>query len=273
MLEDKLSRLAVPFVTGAALRALMSARRFAGRSVVVTGGSAGIGRAIVQAFLAEGASVASLDVAAPAADAASPAGLQSLICDVADEASVAAAFSSVSAASGGVDVVVNCAAVFIYGTAETASAADWDRCMAVNVKGAALVLRAALPSMRARGGGAVVNVSSISAFVGQEAFAPYAASKAALLQLTRNAAADGGKAGIRVNCVCPGPILTEGTARHAASVGKSIEAVQKELTNHLVLKRMGRPDEVAKAVLFLASDDASFITGSHLMVDGGYCIV
>ena len=243
----------------------------------MTGGAAGIGAAIVDAFLAEGASVASLDVAAAAAGAAAGAGrpragLQALRCDVSDEAAVAAALAEVAAVAGGVDIVVNNAAAFIYGSVESASAADWDRCLAVNVKGAVLVSRAALPLMRARGGGAVVNISSISAYVGQADFAPYAVSKGALLQLTRNMAADAGKHGIRVNAVCPGPILTDGTARHAASQNKTVAEVTDELTSHLILKRMGRPEEVAAAVLFLASDAASFITGSSLMVDGGYCV-
>lgn len=249
----------------------MASRRFAGRSVVVTGGGAGIGRAIVDAFLAEGASVASLDVAAPASSAA-PSALQPLQVDVADEAAVARAFDAVVARSGGVDILVNNAAAFVYGSVESASGADFDRSFAVNLKGAVHCLKSALPLMRARGGGAVVNVSSISAFVGQSSFAPYAISKAAISQLTRNAAADVGKDNIRVNCVCPGPVLTDGTARHAASVGKTVAEVTDELTAHLILKRMGRVQEVASAVLFLASDEASFITGTSLMVDGGYCV-
>lgn len=249
----------------------MASRRFAGRSVVVTGGGAGIGRAIVDAFLAEGASVASLDVAAPA-PAPAPSALQPLEVDISDAAAVARAFDAVVARSGGVDILVNNAAAFVYGSVESASGADWDRCYAVNVKGAAHCLKSALPLMRARGGGAVVNISSISAFVGQESFAPYAVSKAAISQLTRNVAADVGKDNIRVNVVCPGPVLTDGTARHAASVGKTIQEVTDELTAHLILKRMGRVQEVASAVLFLASDEASFITGSSLMVDGGYCV-
>ena len=252
----------------------MASRRFAGRSVIVTGGSAGIGAAIVDAFLAEGASVSSLDIAPPPAGAPARAGLRHAAVDVSDEAAVEAAVAAAAAAQDGLDVLVNCAATFVYGTVEAASAAAWRRSLDTNVLGAAFLCRAALPHLRARGGGgAIVNISSISAFTGQTEFVPYAVSKAAILQLTRNVAADCGAHGIRVNSVSSGPILTEGTARHAAGLGRTLDEVKAELTSHLVLKRMGTPAEVAKAVLFLASDDASFITGTNLMVDGGYCIV
>jgi NAD(P)-dependent dehydrogenase (short-subunit alcohol dehydrogenase family) len=246
--------------------------RFAQHTVVVTGGSRGIGRACVEAFVANGASVVSLDVAPPEF---THARLRALSCDVADEEDVASALRDMK--SSGVDVLVNCAASF--GTlpppsTELSSALDWDSCLAVNVKGTLHATRHCLPLMRASGTGAVVNFSSIAAFSGSIAGGPYAVSKAAILQMTRNFAVEAGKDGIRVNCVCPGPIRTVPTLRMAARwaelEGLRAEEAQSEMNRHLVLKRMGEPEEVAKAVLFLASKDASYITGTHLMVDGGY---
>ena len=246
--------------------------RFTGQGVVVTGGAAGIGAAIAAAFLAEGATVVILDVSrGPLPPAIAAATL--VPCNVADEAIVAAAIDTALALFGGrISVLVNNAAAFIYGDVTTVTSAAWDTALSVNVKGYANTMKAVIPHMRRAGGGAIVNVSSISAFTGQTSFVPYSVTKAAVLQMTRCVAADEGVHNIRVNAVCPGPILTDATAAHAAGLGKSVEAVVGELTGHLVIKRMGRPEEVAKAVCFLASEDASFTTGSHLMVDGGYLI-
>ena len=140
--------------------------------------------------------------------------------------------------------------------------------MAVNVKGAVHCLKSALPLMRARGSGAVVNISSISAFVGQEAFAPYAVSKAAVSQLTRNVAADVGKDGIRVNAVCPGFM----ESRTSVVVGPAVVKMDDLVARHPI-GRLGKPVDIAKAIAFLASDDAAFITGHSLVVDGGYTAV
>jgi NAD(P)-dependent dehydrogenase (short-subunit alcohol dehydrogenase family) len=262
-------------------------QRFAGKSVFVTGAAQGIGRAIAEAFLAEGASVAAVDVdeallaawtgAAAAAGAgaggAARAPVLAIRCDVSVEAEVAAAVDAAAAAHGGLDVIVNNAAAFVYGTAESVTGGDWDKVLGVNVKGAAFTVKAGLRHLRARGpGGAIVNIASISSFVAQEHFLPYATTKGAIAQLTRNIAADIAKDGIRCNAVAPGPILTEATARHAASLGKTLDDIVGDLTSHLLLKRMGTPAEVASAVLFLASADAAFTTGATLMVDGGYTV-
>lgn len=260
----------------------MAGARFTDRSVLVTGAAGGIGRSIAEAFAREGGRVAALDIdvartaawTAAWSEADGPRPL-AVAVDVADEASAAAAVATAAAAHGGVDVLVNCAAAFVYGTVESASGADWDRVLGVNVKGAVFMAKAALPLMRSGGRPshcAVVNISSISGFCGQADFAPYATSKGAIVQLTRNMAADAAPAGIRVNAVCPGPILTDATATHAAGLGRSVESIVHELTSHLLLKRMGSGAEVARAVLFMASDDASFTTGTSLMVDGGYML-
>jgi NAD(P)-dependent dehydrogenase (short-subunit alcohol dehydrogenase family) len=245
-------------------------RRFEGKRVLVTGGAAGIGAAIVGAFVAEGGAVAVFDRSAPKEPIP---GVVYLEVDVADEAAVRAGVSRAAQALGGdISVLVNNAAIFVYGAVDEASSADWDRALGVNVKGYAHTMSAVLPGMKAAGGGAVVNISSVSAFIAQERFVPYSVTKAAVLQMTRNVAMDVGAFNIRVNAVCPGPILTDATAKHAAGQGKTVEAVVAELTGHLVIKRMGSGSEVAKAVLFLASEDASFTTGSSLMVDGGFLL-
>ena len=127
--------------------------------------------------------------------------------------------------------------------------------------------------MRRSGGGAIVNLASISSFVAQPDFVTYSATKAAILQMTRNLALDLAADGIRVNCVCPGTILTRASRDHMERVGMSLDDfIAAEAPKHL-LNRVGTPREVAHAILFLASDDASFITGTHLMVDGGYTAV
>ena len=246
-------------------------QRFENRSIIVTGGGGkgAIGEAIVIGFLAEGGRVAVVDTAFPD-DAGDAPHLLRLVADVSDEASVARAVSAASAAHDGVDILVNNAAAFEFARVDVATTAQWQRVLSVNVLGYANLMKYCIPLMRARGRGAVVNVSSMSGHIAQEAFVPYSTSKAAQLHMTRLVAVDEGKHNIRVNTVAPGPILTAGTARHAAGVGQSLERVIADMVAGLVIKRMGKPEEVASAVLFLASDEASFITGAEIRVDGGY---
>lgn len=176
---------------------------------------------------------------------------------------------------------------FVLKTAEGASAEDWDAVFAANVKGMGLATKYAIRAMRANpgappreegskgrpGGGAIVNLGSISSFIGQGGICTYSTTKAAVLALTRCTAIDCGPYGIRVNAVCPGPILTDATRKHADSCGKSVDDMVAEMTSHMVQHRMGEPSEVAAAVAFMASSDASFITGASLMVDGGYTAI
>jgi len=142
--------------------------------------------------------------------------------------------------------------------------------LGVNVIGTSLVTRYALEAMKKAGGGSIVNLASISSWVGQPNFITYSATKAAILQMTRNMAMDFAPYHVRVNCVCPGTILTPASYRHMEKTGMTLEQFDAEEGAKTFLKRVGKGREVGYAILFLASEEASFITGTHLMVDGGY---
>ena len=189
--------------------------------------------------------------------------------DVSVEPEVEGMIAGAVEAFGTVDVLVNDAAVFVFGAIEDVTGDDWQRVMGVNVIGAANTVKHTIPHMKAAGGGAIVNVASVSSFIAQPAFVPYNASKGALLQLTRCLALDLAPHNIRVNCVCPGSIQTAASERHRNFIGASVEEYNKLATEGSFLKRVGHPREIANGVLFLASDEASFITGTPLIIDGG----
>jgi NAD(P)-dependent dehydrogenase (short-subunit alcohol dehydrogenase family) len=250
--------------------------QLANKIALITGASSGIGRETAKLFALEGAKVAIADV--------DTVGGQTLIdeikafggtalfhqVDVSVESEVQNWVAGVVDEWGGVDILVANAAVMVIGTVEQATELDWDRVLAVNVKGYAFCAKYVTPQMRQRGGGAIVNLASISSFVAVPAFAPYNTSKGAILQLTRSLAYDLAPDNIRVNCVCPGPIYTPAVQKVADSLSLSEEDLVKQFAPLVLLKRMGKAQEVANAILFLASDKASFITGTPLMVDGGY---
>ena len=249
--------------------------RLGGRTAIITGGAAGIGRATAELFAEEGARVvvADLDEASgnEAVSVIKGKGGEAIFVatDVSRENDAQRLCEEALRAFGRVDILVNNAAAFVLKGLE-ASIEDWRRSLDVNVVGTALVSRFAVEAMKRSGSGAIVNLGSISSFVAQPQFVTYSATKAALVQMTRNMALDLAPFGIRVNCVCPGTILTRASQDHMERVGMSLEEfVAEEGPKHL-LGRVGKPREVAYAILFLASDEASFITGTHLMVDGGY---
>jgi NAD(P)-dependent dehydrogenase (short-subunit alcohol dehydrogenase family) len=252
--------------------------RLADKVALITGAADGIGAATAERFAEEGAAVvlADIDEAGGIAvrDRILAAGGRAVFvrADISQEPDAAAPAEAAGREFGALHVLVNNAATFVLQGIE-ASAADWRRSLNVNVVGTALVTRAAVPLIAQSGGGAIVNLASISSFVAQANFVTYSATKAAVLQMTRNLALDLAPHGIRVNCVCPGTILTRASHEHMERTGTTLEQfIADEAPKHL-LNRVGSPREVAHAILFLASDEASFITGTHLMVDGGYTAI
>jgi NAD(P)-dependent dehydrogenase (short-subunit alcohol dehydrogenase family) len=241
------------------------AGRLEGKVALVTGAASGIGAACAARFAREGARVAGLDVAKRPPDAPL-AGYHEV--DVRDEARVAAAVEAVAAALGGIDVCVNAAGVAGGGPAHLLAAEEWDRILDVNLKGTFLVCKHVLGRMVAAGrGGSIVNLASIEGLVGMEGALPYNASKGGVVLLTRNLAIDYGRLGIRVNCLCPGFIRTPMTA---LLLEGPFQPVGRAITEAHMLGRIGEPEEVAAAALFLASAEASFVTGHALVVDGGF---
>lgn len=253
-------------------------KRLKDRVAIVTGAATGIGEAIARLMAEEGARVvvADVDEVGGKATAASirESGGEALFvrCDVSREEDVRAMTETAVSAFAGVDVLVNNAAVFVLKGVE-ATPEEWQRSLGVNVIGNALCTRFAAEEMKKRGGGAIVNLSSISGFIAQPHFVAYSATKAAVLQMTRNVALDLAPYHIRVNAVCPGTILTQASHKHMERVGQSFDEWNAEQSASQLLGRVGEPREVAYPVVFLASDEASFITGTHLMVDGGYTTI
>ena len=251
------------------------ANRLKDKVAIVTGASVGIGQATAGLFAEEGAKVVIANTYEPVADAAAEElreqGYEALFVetDIANEEHCRRVCDETVRTYGRIDILVNNAAIFILKGLE-ASVEDWQRTLSVNIAGTALMSKFASEYMKQSGGGAIVNLGSISSFVAQPSFITYSSTKAAIVQMTRNMAMDLAPFNIRVNCVCPGTILTRATEEHMARVGISKEDfIAAEAPKHL-LRRVGDPREVAYPILFLASDEASFITGTHLMVDGGY---
>ena len=252
--------------------------RLEGKSAIVTGAGNGIGRAIAGLFAEEGARILVAEIEEDAgkavADEINRAGGTAVFqhTDITDETSVSAAVHAAVDAFGTVNILVNNAAAFVFGKIEDVTRDDWDRVFGVNVIGPANCVRAVLPVLRGNGGGAIVNLASVSAFIAQPSFIPYNSSKGAVLQLTRCLAMDLAVDNIRVNAVCPGAIKTRATDRHISSLGLDPEQAYEEFGQDALMKRMGNPREIAYGVLFLASDEASYVTGEYLVIDGGATI-
>jgi 2-keto-3-deoxy-L-fuconate dehydrogenase len=249
-----------------------------GKTAVVTGGGSGIGRAVVARFAERGARVVVLDVAPEAAAEsvalaqAAGADARAFECDVGDAASVSAAFAALAGQGLSVDILVNSAGVSHIGTIEGTDEAALDRLYRINVKGVYLCCREALRGMAGRGG-VIVNMASIASLIGlQERFA-YSMSKGAVLSMTRSIAVDYMTAGVRCNCVCPARVHTPFVDRYLAEHYPGREAEMfEQLSKYQPLGRMASADEVAMLTLYLCSEEASFITGQALPLDGGVLV-
>ncbi len=225
----------------------MSAPRFAGKQALVTGAGSGIGAAVARALHAEGASVTLADISDSAEELARELGgeARAIKLDVTDE-------EQVRGAMGGLDVLANIAGVGSTTNAPDTTLEVWERVFAVNARGTFLCCKHAIPGMIERGGGAIVNMGSVSALVGLRNRAAYCAI-------------DHVGDGIRVNAVCPGTVESPWVRRLVADAGESIDALRARQP----MGRLGTPEEIAEAILYLASDGAAFVTGSALVIDGG----
>lgn len=245
--------------------------RLTGKTALVTAAGQGIGRAIAQAFLREGATVWATDL-----DDAKLEGLegaQRRRLDVLSSADVGA----LAAGAGSFDVLVNAAGYVHHGSILDCSDADWDFSFDLNVKSMHRTIKAVLPGMLDKGGGSIINISSVASSVrGIPNRYAYGATKAAVIGLTKSVAADFIKRGIRANAICPGtvqsPSLDERIAAQAKSSGQSVEAVRQAFIDRQPMGRLGTPEEVAALAVYLASDESAYTTGQIHLVDGGFAL-
>jgi len=252
--------------------------RLDGKRALITGAGSGIGEAIARLFAAQGAHILVVDVQMDAAEQVAASIVEqggsasALALDVADETQVCAAFDRVAKQDGRLDIVVNNAGISHVGNILETSLEEWDRVLRVNAGGVFLCAREAVRHMLQQEpkGGVIINLSSVAAMVGLERRLPYSASKGAVLSLTRSIAIDFVGEGIRCNAICPGTVHTpfvEGYLKR--SFPGQEDAVRQQLHARQPLGRMGLPEEIAAAALYLASDEAAFVTGAAFIIDGG----
>jgi NAD(P)-dependent dehydrogenase (short-subunit alcohol dehydrogenase family) len=257
--------------------------RLTGKVALVTGGGGGIGEATVRRFLEEGARVAIVDNDACAAQAVAtsadaPGELTLVVgADLTREAEAARAVRETVARFGRLDVLANVAGVRVWGPITEATPESWEFILGVNLLAVAYCAKFAVPEMAKSGGGSIINVSSANAIVGRKGMAQYDATKNAVLALTRSMACDHAEQNVRVNAICPGPTLTMYHVRRRAQAKQiSLEQAEAELraagAPATLLKRQAEPREIAQGILFLASDESSYVTGATIMVDGGLSV-
>lgn len=255
--------------------------RLNGRVSLITGGGAGIGAATAQLFCSEGSAVCIVDSDAAAVqrtvkaieDAVGGCRVLGVVADVCNEVEAQDAVDQTVRVFGRLDVLVNNAAMRNYSAVDSATPEEWQAIVAVNLVGMSNYCRAALPALRRSGHGAIVNVSSCYAVTGRKGMALYDATKAAQLAYTRTIAFEEAAAGVRANAVCPGSTLTDFHLDRARQSGKDVEILRTERKDTSLLGRWASPEEIAYPILWMASSEASFITGTTLLVDGGLHIM
>lgn len=239
-----------------------------GKKVLVAGGASGIGAAVVKSFREAGAEVAVFDIAFK--EAREEEGLLEVPVDLADSKQLSAAYGMLKERWGSLDVLINNAGIECVAALEDTTEEAWDRVMGVNLKSVFLSCKEALPLLKESGGN-IVNTASQLAFVGASSFTAYTASKAAVVNFTRSLALETAKDGVRVNCVCPGAIDTP-LLRRQFEGRRGPQGTIDDLIGMHPVGRLGKPEEIANCILFLASPAASFVTGSAMLADGGYTI-
>jgi NAD(P)-dependent dehydrogenase (short-subunit alcohol dehydrogenase family) len=253
----------------------MSAR-LAGKVAIITGGGVGIGRATCRIFAEQGCAVGVLDVDGAVAHAcaeeitAGGGRAIALQADITVLDDTTRAVTVIEEAFGGLDILVNNAGVIGRGTVETTDEAEWHRVLGVNLTGVFLMSRPAVPAMRRRGGGSIINVSSAAGLAAWYDQAAYDASKGGVVNLTRSMALDLAVDGIRANCLVPAHVVTPMSENFIAAGGAEARAARERTLAAIPMGRFCQPEEIAQGAVFLASDESSYATGSTLVIDGGY---
>lgn len=252
--------------------------RLKNKNAIITGSANGIGKAIAELFAKEGANVIVADIEEDAGLSTAEninkesGNAKYIKVDTSDIASVQNMVQSAITEYGEINILVNNAAAFVFGKIEDINISDWDKVLGVNVIGYANCVKETLSSLKKNKDSNIINIASVSSFIAQPEFVPYNTSKGAVIQLSKCLAMDLGKYNIRVNSVCPGSIRTRATDQHIESLGLDPDKAYEDFGNDALLKRNGDPKEIAYGALFLASNEASYVTGTQLVIDGGATI-